>query len=90
MLLFNCTALSQSELSNFFLYVIIIIIIIIIITILIIIIIIIIIITITIMIIVISIDYYFKINKRTHTLVDKSRLMPVLWTVTSSTTKGLL
>ena len=47
-------------------------------------------ITITIMIIVISIDYYFKINKRTHTLVDKSRLMPVLWTVTSSTSKGLL
>ena len=83
MLLFNCTALSQSELSNFFMYVIIIIITILII-------IIIIIITITIMIIVISIDYYFKINKRTHTLVDKSRLMPVLWTVTSSTTKGLL
>ena len=28
--------------------------------------------------------------KRTHTLVDKSRLMPVLWTVTSSPTEGLL
>ena len=26
--------------------------------------------------------------KRTHTLVDKIRLMPVLWTVTFSTTKG--
>ena len=26
--------------------------------------------------------------KRTHTLVDKSRLMLVLWTVTSSSTKG--
>ena len=26
--------------------------------------------------------------KRNHTLVDKSRLMPVLWTVTFSATKG--
>ena len=33
---------------------------------------------------------YIEGLKRIHTLIDRSRLMPVWWTVTSSTIKGML